>query len=147
MGGKWVWWIWSLVYFHSFEALNDAFEVQYFSGLHLYTLPKTLIACSSDFFLCVKTLLNNAFNNMYITDKNSNYFCTYNSTKIQFPDVIFWHGISFYTPLYSCNVIFWVCKWDPLPLRVIVLFTQISPRGLILITQQFGKLSSLRLAL
>ena len=30
--------------FHSFEALNDAFEVQFFSGLHFYTLPKTLIA-------------------------------------------------------------------------------------------------------
>ena len=34
---------WPLVYFHSFEALNDAFEVQFFSGLHFYTLPKTLI--------------------------------------------------------------------------------------------------------
>ena len=34
-----------LFYFHSFEALyNDAFEVQIFSGLHFYTLPKTLIA-------------------------------------------------------------------------------------------------------
>ena len=40
--------IWSLVYFHLFEALNDAFEVQ-FSGLHSYTLVKTLIvvACRS----------------------------------------------------------------------------------------------------
>ena len=36
-GGKWVWWIWSFVYFHSFEALNDAFEVHFFraSILHL----------------------------------------------------------------------------------------------------------------
>ena len=32
-----------LVYFHSFEALNDAFEVQFFSGLHFYALPKTLL--------------------------------------------------------------------------------------------------------
>ena len=32
------------VYFHYFEALNDAFEVQIFSGLNFYTLPKTLIA-------------------------------------------------------------------------------------------------------
>ena len=28
-----------------FEAFNGAFEVQFFSGLHLYTLSKTLIAC------------------------------------------------------------------------------------------------------
>ena len=28
-GGKWAWWIWSLVNFQSFEALNDAFEVQF----------------------------------------------------------------------------------------------------------------------
>ena len=34
---------WPLVYFHSFEALNDAFEVQFFSGLQFYTIPKTLI--------------------------------------------------------------------------------------------------------
>ena len=33
-----------LYYFHFFEALNDAFEVQFVSGLHLYTLSKTLIA-------------------------------------------------------------------------------------------------------
>ena len=25
------------------NALNDAFEVQFFSGLHFYALPKTLI--------------------------------------------------------------------------------------------------------
>ena len=31
-------------FFHSFEALIVAFEVQ-FSGLHVYTLSKTLIAC------------------------------------------------------------------------------------------------------
>ena len=34
-----------LSHFHSFEALNDAFEVQFFSGLHFYTLSKALIAC------------------------------------------------------------------------------------------------------
>ena len=63
-GGKWVWWIWSLVYFHSFEALNDAFEVQFFSGLHFYTLPKTLTAymyrAMQLRFFKVKTLLNNS---------------------------------------------------------------------------------------
>ena len=34
-GGKWVWWIWAILatcLFHSFEALNDAFEVQFFQG-------------------------------------------------------------------------------------------------------------------
>ena len=56
--------IWSLVYFHSFEALNDAFEVQFFSGLHIYTLSKTLIACRAMQlrYLKVETRLNNAFN-------------------------------------------------------------------------------------
>ena len=48
---------------HSSEALIDAFEVQFLSGFHVYTLSKTLIACigpcSSDFFK-VETLLNNA---------------------------------------------------------------------------------------
>ena len=41
---------------------NDAFEVQFFSGLHFYTLPKTLIACRAmqlRFFL--KRKHNNAF--------------------------------------------------------------------------------------
>ena len=32
-------------YFHFFEALNDASEVQIFSGLHFYTLSQILIAC------------------------------------------------------------------------------------------------------
>ena len=56
--------------FLSFEALN-VFEVQFFSGLHFYTLPKTLIACRAMQlrFLKVKTLLNNAFNNLSLTDK------------------------------------------------------------------------------
>ena len=51
------------VYFHSFEALNDAFEVQFFQGFiftpyqrHWYHLGP----CSSDFFK-VKNCLNNAF--------------------------------------------------------------------------------------
>ena len=52
--------------FSLFEALNDAFEVYtIFSGLHFYTLSKTLISCigpcNSDFLLLVETLLNNAF--------------------------------------------------------------------------------------
>ena len=38
-GEKWVWWIWSLVYFHSFESLNNAFEVHYFRASFLH-LPK-----------------------------------------------------------------------------------------------------------
>ena len=50
-------------YFHSFEALNDALEVQFFQGFIFYTLPKTLIACRAMQlrFYKVKTLLNNAF--------------------------------------------------------------------------------------
>ena len=28
------------VYFHFFEALNGGFEVQFFSGLHFYTLSQ-----------------------------------------------------------------------------------------------------------
>ena len=30
--------------FAFFEALNDAFEVEFYLGLHIYTLSKTLIA-------------------------------------------------------------------------------------------------------
>ena len=44
-GEKWVWYFWSLAYFRFFEALNGAFEVQFFSGLQFYTLSKTLMAC------------------------------------------------------------------------------------------------------
>ena len=57
-------WPLSLVYFHSFEALNDAFEVQFFSGLHFYTLPKSLIPFRTMQlrFFKVKKLLHNAFN-------------------------------------------------------------------------------------
>ena len=39
---------WPLVYFHSFEALNDAFEVQ-FSGLHFYT--DTILDHAAQIFL------------------------------------------------------------------------------------------------
>ena len=46
-------------YFHSFEALNDAFEVHIFSGLHFYPLPDT-DSMQLRFFK-VKTLLNDAF--------------------------------------------------------------------------------------
>ena len=50
--------------FHFFEALNGAIEVQFCSGLHFYTLSKTLIACRDMQlrFFKVKTLLNNDFN-------------------------------------------------------------------------------------
>ena len=49
--------------FAFFEALNGAFEVQFFSGLHFYTSSKTLITCRCMQlrFFKVKTLLNNAF--------------------------------------------------------------------------------------
>ena len=50
--------------FHFFQAINDAFGVQFFSGLHFYTLSKALIACRVTqlrFFLKWKKLLNNAF--------------------------------------------------------------------------------------
>ena len=53
-----------IVHFHFFEALNNAFEVQ-FSGLHFYTLSKTLVACRNmqlRFVLILETMLNNAFN-------------------------------------------------------------------------------------
>ena len=30
--GKWVWYFWSLAYFRFFEAINKAFEVQFFQG-------------------------------------------------------------------------------------------------------------------
>ena len=58
------------VYFHSFEALNDAFELQFFSGLYFYTLPKTLIACRAMQlrFFKVKTLLNSAFKYAVVID-------------------------------------------------------------------------------
>ena len=49
MGENVSWWIWSLVYFHSFEALNDAFEVQFFSGVHFYTLSKALMYAAQIF--------------------------------------------------------------------------------------------------
>ena len=32
MGEVSTWQIWAFVYFHSFEALNDAFDVQFFQG-------------------------------------------------------------------------------------------------------------------
>ena len=62
--------LFSLVYFHSFEALNDAFEVQFFffQGFSFYTLSKTLIACRAMQlrFFQVETLLNNAFNGLLL---------------------------------------------------------------------------------
>ena len=48
------------------HILNGAFEVQFFSGLHSYTLSKTLIACTCRTmqlrFLKMKSELNNVFN-------------------------------------------------------------------------------------
>ena len=53
---------WSLVRFHFFEALNDAFEVQFFSGLHFYKLLRHVGHTAMQLrFLKVETLLNNAF--------------------------------------------------------------------------------------
>ena len=52
------------MYFHFLEALNNAFEVQFFSGLNFYSLSETLIACTAMQlrFLKEEILLNNAFN-------------------------------------------------------------------------------------
>ena len=48
---------------HCFEALNNAFEVQFFSGLHFYTLAKTLVACRAIQLGFCKSgnIVNNAF--------------------------------------------------------------------------------------
>ena len=50
-------------YGESGHFLKHAYEVQFFSGLHFYTLSKALIACRAMQlrFLKVETLLNNAF--------------------------------------------------------------------------------------
>ena len=40
-GGKWVWWIRSLVYYNFFEALTDAFEVQFFGVSFLQLIKDT----------------------------------------------------------------------------------------------------------
>ena len=63
---------WRLIYFHSIEALNDAFKVQFFQGFiftpyqrHWYHLRP----CSSDFFFKVKTCLQ-------LTDVNAKIFYT-----------------------------------------------------------------------
>ena len=37
--GKWARWIRSLLLFHYFEALNNVFEVQFFSGLKSFLHP------------------------------------------------------------------------------------------------------------
>ena len=46
-GGKWVWYFWSLAYFHFFEALNNAFEVQFITASFLHPITDT--DSSSDF--------------------------------------------------------------------------------------------------
>ena len=59
--------------FAFYEARNGAFEGQFFSGLHFYTLSKTLIACRNMKlrFLKVKTLLNDAFNPWETTQRHA----------------------------------------------------------------------------
>ena len=56
------------------KHLMMLFEVAIFSGLHFYTLPKSLIACRAMQlrFFKVKTLLNNAFNHSLTKKKNTN---------------------------------------------------------------------------
>ena len=66
-GGKRVWWIWSLDYIYSFEALNDAFEVQFLFRVSFLHLIKDTDSCMTFRamqlrFFKVETLLNNAFN-------------------------------------------------------------------------------------
>ena len=48
--GKLIWQIRSLVYFHFFEGLNDAFEVQYFPGLHFYAILYKLLFSRGFYF-------------------------------------------------------------------------------------------------
>ena len=62
-GEKWVWYFWSLAYFRFFEALNGAFEVQFFQGLIFTPYQRHwqhVGTCNTDFFE-VKTLLNDAY--------------------------------------------------------------------------------------
>ena len=51
---------WPLVYFHSFEALNDAFEVQFFQGFIFTPYQRQFRTMQLRFFKSEK-LLNNAF--------------------------------------------------------------------------------------
>ena len=53
----------TLTYFHVFEALNDAFETAFFSGLHFYTISQKQTACRAMQlrFFKVEILLINAF--------------------------------------------------------------------------------------
>ena len=48
---------------HLFEALNNAFEVQFFSGLQFYNISHKMITCRAMKlrFLRAETLLNNVF--------------------------------------------------------------------------------------
>ena len=71
--------------FSLFEALNDAFEVHFFSGLHFYTLPETLIACRATQlrFFKVKTLLNNAFNSKLRYSELLSYFQVITGTSVK----------------------------------------------------------------
>ena len=63
MGGNEYGKIHSLIYFHFFEALNGAFEVQFFSWLYFLHLIKDTYRVkghAAQIFI-LKTLLNNAF--------------------------------------------------------------------------------------
>ena len=61
----------------------DAFEVQFFSGLHFYTIPKTLIACTAMQlrYFKVKTLLNDAFK-VLLKLCNTKYHCNKTNYEI-----------------------------------------------------------------
>ena len=61
-----------LCIFTLLKHLTMLLKYNFFSGLHLYTLPKTLRACRAMqlLFLKVKTLLNNAFELLQFLSKN-----------------------------------------------------------------------------
>ena len=54
--------------FHSFKALNDHFEVQFFQGFIFRPYQRHLehgVLCSSHFFLKLRSLLACGFNGIY----------------------------------------------------------------------------------
>ena len=55
------------VHFHFFEALNDVFQDQFFSGDHFYNISKTQITIGTLQLRCfkVKSLITNVFD-LYI---------------------------------------------------------------------------------
>ena len=61
-GEKWVWYFWSLAYFRFFEALNGAFEDNFFQGFIFTPYQRHWQHRDMQLrFFKVKTLLNNAF--------------------------------------------------------------------------------------